>query len=128
MREPLKLFTNSELFNKFPVFLYIVFHEIVKQTTTFTYQFQQTASRGMIFLIFFQMLSKMIDSLCKKSDLTFSSTSVGVVSTKLLENFFLVLCSNAHCNVSYNYSLNRFIDSKDTALINNQQWPRKTNN
>ena len=93
------LFSDSKLGNHFSVAVRIVHPQIIEQAAAFADDFQQAATRSMIFFVCFEMLGEISDALAKQSDLNFRGTRIGTVDSILGNDVSFIFLGQAHSYV-----------------------------
>ncbi len=88
-----RLFTDAKGGNNSPIAIDVFAGQVIQQSPTLTYEFQQPLPRTVIVLVHFEVFGEVVDTKGKQSDLGFGRPGVvgGFLEALSSENFLLFL-------------------------------------
>lgn len=91
-----RLSSQPQFLDNGPVTLYILFFDIIEQTTTLAHQHQQAAAGMMILFVNLEVIRQIGDPVAQKADLHFRRSGVAVMLFEPFNEVFFVLCCQYH--------------------------------
>src|SRR5579862_2107828 len=91
-----RLLTQAEFSNDLLIPVAILAGKIFEQLVAAADELQQSAARGVIFLVRVEMIAQLSDPLSEQSDLDFRRAGVLVVNLEILDDFAFLFDGNRH--------------------------------
>src|SRR5690606_28924713 len=90
------LFPETKVFNQLCIASRIFFAEIVQQRTALVHHHQKSAARMVIFVMAFEMLGQVHNTLGKDCNLYFRGTGIAFCLGEFCDQFLFFFCGNRH--------------------------------